>query len=151
MSKTFNDLYQPRADPAPTQQLFAVAKADDERHMVFGWASVAAMPDGTAVQDFQKDLIDINDLESAVYDYVLYFRDGGEMHKRRGIGVLVESVVFTKDKMQAMGIPEGTVPYGWWLGLKITDDKVWKKVKDGTYSMFSIEGEAMRVQTEGSE
>jgi len=86
-----------------------------------------------------------------VYNYVLYFRDGGEMHQRRGIGVLVESVVFTPDKLEAMGIPEGTLPNGWWLGLKITDDEVWSKVKDGTYSMFSIEGEATRQPIEETE
>ena len=141
---------QPRADPEP-RQLFAVAKADEERHMVFGWASVAALADGTTVEDYQRDILDIDELEDAVYNYVLYFRDGGEMHQRRGIGVLVESVVFTPDKLEAMGIPAGTLPNGWWLGLKITDEEVWSKVKDGTYSMFSIEGEATRQPIEETE
>ena len=143
---------QPRADPKPEQRkLFSVAKADEERHMVFGWASVATLADGSTVEDYQKDILDIDELEEAVYQYVLYYRDGGEMHQRRGIGVLVESVVFTPEKIEAMGIPEGTVPNGWWLGLKITDDDVWAKVKDGTYSMFSIEGEAARVPVEETE
>ena len=135
---------QPRADPEKGR-LFSVAKADDERHRVVGWASVAALADGTTVEDYQRDILEIEELEDAVYNYVLFFRDGGEMHQRRGIGVLVESVVFTPDKLKAMGIPEGTLPSGWWLGLKITDDAVWEKVKDGTYSMFSIEGEATRT------
>ena len=141
---------QPRADP-DEGRLFSVAKADDERHMVFGWASVAALADGTTVEDYQRDILEIDELEDAVYDYVLYFRDGGEMHQRRGIGVLVESVVFTPDKLKAMGIPEGTLPSGWWLGLKITDDDVWARVKDGTYTMFSIEGEANRTPIENAE
>lgn len=141
---------RPRADPGQ-KKLFAVAKADEERHMVFGWASVAALADGTTVEDYQRDILDIEELEEAVYNYVLYFRDGGEMHQRRGIGVLVESVVFTPDKLQAMGIQEGKLPYGWWLGLKITDEDVWAKIKDGTYSMFSIEGEATREPVEETE
>ena len=45
-----------------------------------------------------------------------------------------------------MGIPEGTLPVGWWIGFQVTDADVWEKVKDGTYSMFSIEGEAERVE-----
>lgn len=143
---------QPRADPN-AQGLFHVAKADEERHMVFGWASVANLKDGQTVEDYQRDVIDIYDLEKAVYDYVLFFRDGGEMHQRRGVGMLVESVVFTREKMLAMGIPVGTVPYGWWIGLKITDDDVWKKIQDGSYRMFSIEGEGIREpiddETEG--
>lgn len=71
-----------------------------------------------------------------------------EMHERGGAAVLVESVVFTEEKMQAMGIPAGTLPIGWWIGFKVTDEDVWEKVKDGTYPMFSIEGEAERVEVE---
>ena len=149
---SFAKFYQqmPRADPEKGR-LFSVAKADEERRMVFGWASVAALPDGTTVEDYQRDILDINELEEAVYNYVLYFRDGGEMHQRRDVGVLVESVVFTPDKLEAMGIPSGTLPSGWWLGLKIADEKVWEKVKDGTYSMFSIEGEATRSPVDETE
>ena len=66
-----------------------------------------------------------------------------------GAAVLIESVVFTEEKMQAMGIPAGTLPIGWWIGFKVLDEEVWEKVKDGTYPMFSIEGEAERVEVEG--
>jgi hypothetical protein len=151
MKHTFSDFYRqrPRAEPAPvTKGLLTVQKADEERHMVFGWASIAQQADGSVVQDYQGDIIDIEDLENAVYDYVILYRDGGEMHKRGGVAVLVESVVFTAAKMQAMGIPEGTLPYGWWIGLKVMDDDVWAKVKDGTYRMFSIEGKAVRQEIE---
>ena len=60
----------------------------------------------------------------------------------------MESVVFTEDKLKAMGIPDETVPYGWWVGFKIDDDDTWNKVKDGSYSMFSIEGTAVRVRSD---
>ena len=153
MKHIFSDFYRqrPRAEPPQAKGLHTVQKADDERHMVFGWASIAQQPDGSIVQDYQRDIIDIDDLESAVYDYVILYRDGGEMHERGGVAVLVESCVFTAAKMQAMGIPEGTLPYGWWIGLKITDDDVWAKVKDGTYRMFSIEGEAVRQEVDDDE
>ena len=70
------------------------------------------------------------------------------MHERGGVATLVESVVFTEEKQRAMGIPEGTLPVGWWIGFKVLDADVWEKVKDGTYSMFSIEGEAERAEVE---
>ncbi len=73
------------------------------------------------------------------------------MHERGDCAVLVESVVFTEEKMKAMGIPEGTLPVGWWIGFFVTDDDVWEKVKNGTYPMFSIEGEAERVKVEDNE
>lgn len=133
-------------------EMFAIAKRDDEKQIVFGWASVAADINGFPVLDRQGDVIDVNDLEDAVYDYVLRSRSGGEMHwkESRGIGVMVESVVFTPDKMSAMGIPPGLLPYGWWIGLKITDTDVWEKIKSGQYRMFSIEGRAKRTPIKAS-
>lgn len=154
MNKSFMDYYRqkPRDEPSGIQKgLFTVRKADDDRRTVFGWASIAELPDGSAVQDYQADIIDIDELESAVYEYVILYRDGGEMHERGGVAVLIESCVFTVAKMAAMGIPQGTLPYGWWIGLKITDDSVWQKVKDGTYRMFSIEGEAVRQEVDTGE
>ncbi len=125
---------------------FKVMKSDDEKMLAFGWASVAIRADGEVVEDWQGDIIEPDELERAVYDYVRLYRDGGEMHERGGVAELVESVVFTEDKMRVMGIPENTLPVGWWIGFKVTDPDVWEKVKGGTYSMFSIEGEAERVE-----
>lgn len=125
-----------------------ITKKDEEKQYVFGWAKVAITVDGEQLVDRQKDLIDTEELEETVYRYVEFYREAGEMHERGGIGVLIESIVFTAEKMRAMGIPEGTLPEGWWIGFHITDEDVWEKVKDGTYSMFSIEGRARRVPVE---
>lgn len=123
---------------------FKIAKSDDEQRLVFGWANIAIRTDGTQIEDHQEDVIEPEELERAVYEYVMFYRDGGEMHERTGVAVMIESVVFTKEKMAAMGIPEEIVPCGWWIGLKVLDEDVWDKVKDGTYSMFSVGGEAIR-------
>jgi hypothetical protein len=124
---------------------FNIAKSDDDKRQAFGWANVAIRKDGTQIKDYQEDIVDPEELEGAVYEYVKFYREGGEMHERGGSAVMIESVMLTKQKMAAMGIPEGTVPEGWWIGFEVTDDEVWKKVKDKTYSMFSIEGTAQRV------
>ena len=100
------------------------------------------------MEDWQEDIIEPAELENAAYGFVELYREGGEMHERGGAAVLVESVVFTEEKAKAMGIPEGILPTGWWIGFKVTDEDVWEKVKDGTYSMFSIEGTAERVEVE---
>jgi hypothetical protein len=127
---------------------FRIAKSDDEKMLAFGWANVSIRSDGEVIEDWQEDIVEPEELENAAYEYVLLYREGGEMHERGGAAVLVERVVFTEEKMQAMGIPAGTLPVGWWIGFKVTDEDVWKKVKDGTYPMFSIEGEAERVEVE---
>lgn len=127
---------------------FQIMKSDDEKMLAFGWASVSMRIDGEVIEDWQNDILEPEELEKAAYDYVLLYREGGEMHERGGAAVLIESVVFTEEKMQAMGIPAGILPVGWWIGFKVTDSDVWEKVKDGTYPMFSIEGEAERVEVE---
>ena len=39
-----------------------ISKADDEKQYAFGWASVSVQTDGEQVVDWQKDMIDPEDL-----------------------------------------------------------------------------------------
>lgn len=125
---------------------FLIHKADEEKRLVFGWALVSATTDGQQIIDLQGDVVNQDDLEEGAYEYVLNFRDAGEEHigSLRKKARMVESVVFTEEKMQAIGIPPGTIPIGWWIGFYVDDDATWEKIKDGTYTMFSIEGKAVR-------
>lgn len=134
----------------PENESVSIIKMDEDRRLVFGWASVSIKVDGEQLEDLQKDIIDPEDLEGAAYEYVLNFRDTGEEHipSLRKKGKLVESCVFTAEKQKAMGIPEGIIPTGWWVGFKITDDTAWARVKSGQYRMFSIEGRANRIPIE---
>ncbi len=132
-------------EPSAGGTAFQIMKSDDEKRLVFGWANIAVRVNGEIIQDFQNDIIDIDELEQAAYDFTANFGTAGEMHRRGGIGRLVESIVFTKEKAAALGIPPDILPEGWWVGFRIDDDDVWEKVKNGTYSMFSIEGTAERV------
>ena len=138
------DATKGEARPGLVHGTFKIHKADEDKHLAFGWANVAVRDDGEQIQDLQGDIVDPEVLEDAAYRFVLMYREGGEMHERGDCAVLVESVMFTKEKMFAMGIPEGTVPEGWWIGFLVTDEDVWQKVKSGEYPMFSIEGEALR-------
>ena len=151
--KTFNDYIIPKIREEPSSVVknrFSIRKADDERRQVFGWASIAVTPEGEQIEDYQGDLIAPADLEQAAYEFVRLYGEGGEMHEpsKRIVAVLIESVVFTKEKAAAIGIPEGTLPEGWWIGFQVTDPEVWEKIKNGTYAMFSIEGEGERVKAD---
>jgi len=109
------------AEPEPPHRL-TVMKSDDKRRQVFGWASVAVRVDGEQIMDWQQDAIDTADLEKAAYEYVADFGTAGEMHRRGGIGHVIESMVFTKEKAVALGIAPDILPEGWWIGFQITDD-----------------------------
>lgn len=144
--RKFSELIEKSNPDNVIKSRFRIMKSDDEKMLAFGWANVSMRVDRELIEDWQADIIEPEELENAAYEYVLLYREGGEMHERGGVAVLIESVVFTEEKMQAMGIPAGTLPVGWWIGFKITDKDVWEKVKNGTYQMFSIEGEAERVE-----
>ena len=126
-----------------------IVKIDQEKQLVFGWASVIKDTNDKILLDRQEDFIESEDeLEKAAYDYVLKSRDGGEMHIRKGVSTMVESVVLSKEKQLALGIPMGIVPIGWWVGFKVNDDRVWNEVKKGGYVGFSVHGTGKRHNEE---
>jgi len=122
-----------------------IEKVDEEKRLVFGWASIGYEADGTLVGDRQGDFLDdVEEIEKSAYAFVVESRDGGEMHVRKGVSTLVESFVSTPEKWEAMGIPEGVLPIGWWVGFRVADDTVWKSVREGKYRMFSVHGRGTR-------
>ena len=120
-----------------------ITKADE--HLIFGWASVAVDADGISIVDSAGDIIPITELEQAAYRFVEFHGTGGEMHAKIGVARLVESVVFTADKLAVLGLT-GKIPLGWWIGFRVTDEAVWQKIKAGVYTMFSIGGHATREE-----
>jgi hypothetical protein len=120
-----------------------ITKSNDE-NVVSGWANVSKNADGTNAFDWQGDIIPIEALEKAAIDFMIAYRGSGEQHVGGVVATVVESIVFTKEKMAAIGIPEGTIPEGWFITVKVPPD-VFAKVKGGQYRMFSIQGRAKRL------
>jgi hypothetical protein len=136
----------PVHDEAQLNVMFNVTKAKEDKCLVSGWANVSVNADGSIPLDWQDDIIPPEVLEKAAIDFMFDYRESGEMHKGKAKGVVVESIVFTKEKQECIGIPEGTVPQGWFITVKVLDPEVFAKVKDGTYKMFSIQGKLKRVK-----
>lgn len=112
-----------------------------EANLVFGWANVTVDEEGEVPEDFQGDMIPTAIMEAAAYSFALSKGYCNEEHKYgTDCGYLIECMMFTAEKMAAMGIPEGTIPEGLWVGFYIPDDEIFAKVKSGEYGMFSIEG-----------
>lgn len=116
-----------------------ITKRDDEQHLVFGWASVAG------ILDSQGDNIPIEELERAAYNFVLEGRSGNEMHQDKQVARLVESMIFTPEKISLLNLPDD-FKLGWFVGFLVDDEDVWQKIKSGTYQMFSIGGRAQREE-----
>lgn len=135
-----------------------VVKVDKENRMVFGFFNVNKIGEDL-IQDLQNDSIETIELEKAVYDFVLNARVAGEGHIRKGVGNLVESMMFTYEKQEAilktietMGVEGANFNLGieaWWGGFEITDSDVLEKIEKGEYPMFSVGGKAtQRVELE---
>lgn len=126
--------------------LFDITKSKEDEGLVSGWASVSVNADGSIPLDWSDDVIMPETLEKAAINFMLDYRGSGVMHEGSEQGVVVESIVFTKEKQKALGIPEGIVPEGWFITVKVMNKDVFDAVKDGKYKMFSIQGSAKRVK-----
>lgn len=124
---------------------FEIRKTDPDQRQIFGWASVVTK-NGRPIIDKQNDIIPVEELEKAFYDYVLYSRDQGHMHARTGVGRMIECMVFTKQKQDVLGIDLGME--GAWVGYQVDDDNVWAAHKRGELPEFSIGGAAVPVEVE---
>jgi hypothetical protein len=122
-----------------------IQKVDEEQRRVFGFFSIVEDEHGLVV-DKQGDVILPVELEKAAYDFVKNSRIAGEMHTKQPVGVLIESVVMTREKQQSWGIDLKKV--FWWGGMEIHNDEVWEKVKKGIYKSFSIGGRGRGVYAE---
>jgi hypothetical protein len=119
-----------------------VTKIDRKQQLVFGWASVAEVA-GKSLVDRQGDVLSEDEMEKMAYRYVSGIREMGVMHKDvGGLGELVESMVFTREKQKAMGIDLGKS--AWWIGFRVTNPAVWKRVESGELKAFSIHGKGVR-------
>lgn len=131
-----------------------ISKVDDENRIAFGLFSVMKIGD-ELVTDREDDSIETSDLEKAAYNYVLQSRDASLNHTDLGVGSLVETMVFTKEKVEALkkALTDAGINHTieidsefWWGGMKVNNDKVWKGVKDGDYESWSIGGSATRTE-----
>lgn len=130
-----------KADEDDWTLVAQISKVDDDKRMIYGWASVIE-ENGTMVTDRQGDEMDVEELVKAAHDFMLNARVTGEMHKKLGVGQAVESMVFTHDLQKALGVDLGRV--GWFVGMKINDDNVWARVKAGELGFLSIGGRGVR-------
>lgn len=129
-----------------------IAKVDTENRIAFGLFSVMKIGD-ELVLDLEEDRVDTHEIEKAAYTYVKESRDASVNHSEMGVGDLIETMVFTKEKVEALkkaltaaGIKHTIEIDGefWWGGHYVKNDEVWKGVKDGSYESWSIGGSAQR-------
>jgi len=124
---------------------FDKANTNPEKKQVFGYAYVAKGADGKQVVDHSGDVADVESLEKAIYANFGKLTSR-EVHKRDAGAHIIESAWLTHDKLKKMGIPTKGQPDGaWWVGVLVTDDALWEKIKSGEYQAFSLGGSGKRT------
>ena len=129
-----------------------ITKIDEEKRIVYGKALV---PDKV---DSQGDIVSKEDIEEAAHNFLINLQKAyielltfgvnktnasqiGYMHRVfkgvGGFGYIVESYID----------PDGA----WVLATKINDETVWKMIKNGRITGYSIGGTGKRIPIEGGE
>lgn len=119
-----------------------VVKSSDDEMRAWGWLYVTNDEQGNQVIDHSGEYIKAEDLEPAVYDYMLFSRTGGDNHKEMNVATIIESMFVSPEKLDAMGLSKDGARTGWWVGFQVHDEETWRRVKSGEYKMFSIGGTA---------
>jgi len=125
---------------------FGVDRVEKKARTVYGWAYVSK-ENGKEVVDHSGDTWSPAELMKTAHDFVLRCRVGGADHLGKAVSELVESVVFTKDIQDALGIDLGKE--GWFVGFRVNDDDVLARVEAGELAMFSIGGKGTREAVDG--
>ena len=118
-----------------------ILKADDEHRVVYGWASVIS-ENGVDVEDLQGDVIKADELLFATTEFMKSARDAKMMHAGDAVGQVIHSFPLTADISKSLGIE--THREGWLVGVYVSNDDVWKAVKDNKLQAFSIGGSGTR-------
>lgn len=130
------------APPVSITSSVSIVKAVPAKNQIFGWASVVTTASGDYT-DLEGHMVDLADLEKAAYDSIVILTQGdaaNDTHNSPPFGRMIESMVYTPEKIEALGLPE-TFQKGWWVGLELPPDR-YASVLSGDRLMFSIEGSA---------
>ena len=114
--------------------VYPVDKADDDEHIVYG---VVYEPDE---EDAQGDMANEIEIRKAAYGFMEKVQSFKVMHKGKKVKVKVlESYIAPVEfKMALQTIKKGS----WVLSVRVLDKKIWKAIKDGDLTGFSMAGYA---------
>lgn len=140
---------------APTGRRVIAAqlvKSDDEKRIGYYWLSVVETKEGKLLQDSYGHVIKESAMEDGSHFFMKHHRKVGFRHmdangQRTGsdnvvkVGTVTASMPLTKELAAALGIPAGTLPVGWLVGVSFEDEDVWQAAKAGLLPEASLGGD----------
>lgn len=112
------------------------AKTDEDKRLVYG---IVLAPNEI---DTQNDMIFPEEIEKAAHNFLQQSRVLGEQHETVADSEIVESYITPEDTiLQEQEVKKGT----WIVVSKVHSDELWKDIKDGIYTGYSIGGTGKRI------
>lgn len=128
------------------QTIVNFEKADSRGRYVRGWAYVCKDKGGDVV-DFSGQVVDIEVVREAAHEFIADQRISKVLHGKdfgmggvgeRAIGEIIESLIIDDAVAKALGMSDAR--RGWWIGVRVDDATVQKRIRDGELKAFSIGG-----------
>jgi len=122
-----------------TNKYVPIVKLNDEKHLVYG---VVYGPDEV---DSQGEYATAEEIEKACHIFVKDYLEMNVEHRQHANPNLIPVEIFIAPidfKWGDLTVRKGS----WCLVTKVLDERVWKLVKAGELTGYSMEGEAMRAE-----
>jgi hypothetical protein len=118
-----------------------IKKVDDDKHLVYG---IVYAPDDI---DAHGDFATSDTIEKAAHGFLAKSNTTKATDTQHNLEIvdgvtIVESAIIKGEHSILEGEPDGA----WFIVTKVDNDEVWKSVKDGTYTGFSLYGTAKREE-----
>lgn len=113
-----------------------IVKTNEDKRIVYG---IVLEPDSV---DLQNDVVSKSEIETAAHEFLKSYRVVGDNHNQLAKADVVESYIAPSD-----GVINGK-PYkagSWMMAVKVDDEEMWLRLKNGEYTGFSIGGSAERI------
>lgn len=127
------------------QQYARVLKVDDSLRLVLGWAIICKIEDQPYF-DTQGDYVPESSMLEASVDFMVNSQLSKDMHVGGNKNTVVFAWPMTAEIAKAFGITVSQT--GLMIALRVDDDAILEKFRDGTYTGFSIGGSRIPEFTE---
>jgi hypothetical protein len=125
---------------------FQFEKADSRGGYVRGFAYLTKDKVGQPVTDYSGQFIeDMDVLREAAHDFMDHriakaIHGKTVRHGAQPVGDIVESIIIDDDVAKALGMTD--MRRGWYIGMRVHDETVQKRIRSGELTAFSIGGRA---------
>ena len=125
------------------QKSVPIIKVDDEKRLVYGTVYAPNEDEGDAHEDYMTAA----EIEKAAHNFLAKsntVKATDTQHNLQPVeGVAIVESAVLKGTHEIL---KDEVPGTWYIVTKVENDEVWKSVKDGSYTGFSLYGFAERVE-----